>query len=70
MDKLLEQKVDRFLEENRDNIINDITRMCRIPAVRGEALPDEPFGKDCADVKILAFFISFILVLSPSSLIT
>ena len=54
MDKLLGQKVDRFLEENRDNIINDITRMCRIPAVRGEALPDEPFGKDCADALRLA----------------
>ncbi len=54
MNRELEQKVNRFLAENRDNIINDIIRMCRIPAVRGEALPGEPFGKDCADALRLA----------------
>ncbi|MBQ2865068.1 MAG: Sapep family Mn(2+)-dependent dipeptidase [Clostridia bacterium] len=57
MDKLLEQKVDQFLKENRDNIVNDLIKMSSVPAVRGEAGPGAPFGKDvaralqvCADV--------------------
>lgn len=54
MDKLLEQKVDAFLKENQDNIINDMIRMCSIEAVRGEPLPGEPFGKNCADALRLA----------------
>ena len=54
MDKLLEQKVDAFLKENQDNIINDIIRMCSIEAVRSEAREGEPFGKNCADALRLA----------------
>ncbi len=48
MDKLLEQKIDAFLQENRDNIVNDLIKMSRIPAVRGEAEEGAPFGKDVA----------------------
>ena len=48
MDKLLEQKIDAFLQENRDNIVNDLIKMSRIPAVKGEAEPGAPFGKDVA----------------------
>ena len=48
MDKQLEQKIDLFLEQNRDNIVNDLIKMTRIPAVCGKAEPGAPFGKDVA----------------------
>lgn len=54
MNKTLEQKVDAFIKENEENIINDMIRMCSIEAVRGEPLPGEPFGKNCADALRLA----------------
>lgn len=54
MNREIENKVDRFLSENRDNIINDIIKMCSVEAVRGEALPGEPFGKNCASALRLA----------------
>ena len=36
--------IDAFAEENRDNILRDITRLVAVPSVEGEAAPGAPFG--------------------------
>ena len=36
--------IDAFVEENRDNILRDITRLVAVPSVEGEAAPGAPFG--------------------------
>ncbi|MBO7275645.1 MAG: hypothetical protein J6V15_04655, partial [Clostridia bacterium] len=54
MDKMLETKIDAFLAENRDNIINDIIKMSCVPAVKGEAEEGAPFGKGPAQALEIA----------------
>ena len=36
--------IDAFAEENRDNILRDISRLVAVPSVGGEAAPGAPFG--------------------------
>ncbi len=36
--------IDAFVEENRDNILRDITRLVAVPSVEGYAEPGAPFG--------------------------
>ena len=36
--------IDAFVEENRDNILRDITRLVAVPSVEGAPEPGEPFG--------------------------
>ena len=36
--------IDAFAEENRDNILRDITRLVAVPSVEGEAAAGAPFG--------------------------
>ena len=36
--------IDAFVEENRDNILRDITRLVTVPSVEGAPEPGAPFG--------------------------
>ena len=40
-------KIDSFIENNKDAILNDLMDLVRIPSVRGEATENMPFGEDC-----------------------
>lgn len=40
----LSQKIDQFIEENKENILWDITRLVAVPSVEEEAQPEAPFG--------------------------
>ena len=44
MDQELSRKIDRFIEENRENILWDMTRLVGVPSVEGEPIPEAPFG--------------------------
>ena len=37
--------IDAFAEQNRDNILRDITRLVAVPSVEGTPEPGAPFGK-------------------------
>ena len=45
MNEELMRDVDRFVEENRENIIRDIGRLVAIDSVMGEEKPGMPFGE-------------------------
>ena len=36
--------IDAFVEQNRDNILRDITRLVAVPSVEGTPEPGAPFG--------------------------
>ena len=36
--------IDAFAEQNRENILRDITRLVAVPSVEGKAAPGAPFG--------------------------
>ena len=38
--------IDAFAENNRDNILRDITRLVAVPSVEGTPEPGAPFGKE------------------------
>lgn len=40
-------KIDCFIENNKDAILNDLMDLVRIPSVRGEAKENMPFGEEC-----------------------
>ena len=48
--KNLEAKIDAFIAENKENIINDITTLVKYPSVRGDAVDGAPFGVECKKV--------------------
>lgn len=39
------EKIDNYIEENKDAIINDLMALVRIPSVQSKALPSAPFGE-------------------------
>lgn len=43
-----DQLFTAWLEENRQQILEDWMALVRIPSVRGEAAPDAPYGIECA----------------------
>ena len=43
-------KIDAYLSENRDAIIENLKTLVRIPSILGEAVEGAPFGRDCLDV--------------------
>ena len=47
--------IDAFAEENRDNILRDITRLVAGPRVAGEAAPGAPFGPEHTDLPLPEF---------------
>lgn len=51
MDKMTGEKIDRFVEEHREEILSDLSTLIAIPSVSipGSKEP-EPFGKACAEV--------------------
>ena len=44
MNQDLSRLIDQFIEENKENILWDITRLVRVPSVEGKAEPGAPFG--------------------------
>lgn len=48
MDKKYDAVINEWIEENKDEIISEWTRLCKIPAIKGEAKENAPFGEDCA----------------------
>ncbi len=44
----LDQKIIAWLEEHREQLIEQWMELCRIPSVRGKAEEGAPFGKECA----------------------
>ena len=48
--KNLEAKIDAFIAENKENIINDITTLVKYPSVRTDAVDGAPFGEECKKV--------------------
>ncbi len=41
-------KIDKYIELHKEDILNDLLELVRIPSVRGEAKPDAPYGIECA----------------------
>ena len=48
IDKLLDQRIVAWVEENRRWILDNWMALARIPSVQGEAAEDAPFGVECA----------------------
>ncbi|MBQ6076376.1 MAG: Sapep family Mn(2+)-dependent dipeptidase [Lachnospiraceae bacterium] len=44
MDETLSRQIDAFIEENKDRILWDMTRLVGVPSVEGPAEEDAPFG--------------------------
>ena len=38
-------KIDKYIQENKQNILEDLMTLVRVPSVRGEATSDSPFGE-------------------------
>lgn len=58
MNEELMRDVDRFVEENRENIIRDIGRLVAIDSVMGEEKPGMPFGEGPAQALALGLEIA------------
>lgn len=43
-------KIDEYINTHRDEIIEDLLNLVRIPSVKGESKPDAPFGEKCAEM--------------------
>ena len=41
--------LDAFVAVNKENMLADLCTLARIPSVAGDAEPDAPFGKECAE---------------------
>ena len=39
-----------YIDSHKSEIVELLKELVRIPSVRGEAMPDAPFGKKCSDV--------------------
>lgn len=44
------ERIHNYIVRNKDEIVNILKELVKIPSVRGEASPDAPFGKACAEV--------------------
>ncbi len=44
------KQIHNYIINNRNEIVSNLKELVRIPSVRGEAAPGEPFGKACAKV--------------------
>lgn len=42
--------IDKYLEDNTENIIRDLALLVSVPSKRGEAEEGKPFGRACAEV--------------------
>lgn len=50
MEPLYKQKFHEYIQSNKDEIINVVKELVKIPSVRGEAETAAPFGKACAEI--------------------
>lgn len=41
-------KIDAYIQANKERILEDLLTLVRIPSVKGEAKPGAPFGDECA----------------------
>ncbi len=48
MDKKLDEKIKKYLEENRDNFIKDLRQLLSFNSVKGTAVEGKPFGEEPA----------------------
>lgn len=46
----MNNRIQVYLNEHRDEIVNTLKELVKIPSIRGEAEENAPFGKACADV--------------------
>lgn len=44
-----DKKIKEWIEKNRDTIIRDWINISKIPAIKGEAQENAPFGRECAE---------------------
>lgn len=44
------EKIHNYVVRHREEILKTLKELVKIPSVRGDALPDAPFGKACNDV--------------------
>ena len=58
MNEELMRDVDRFVEENRENVLRDIGRLVAIDSVMGEEKPGMPFGEGPAQALVLGLEIA------------
>ena len=47
---VLTDQIDKFLENNKEEILNTLMELMRVPSVKSEALEGMPFGKACFDM--------------------
>ena len=45
----IREQVHTYLHAHKAEILSDLETLVRIPSVRGESLPEMPYGKACAD---------------------
>lgn len=43
------EKIHNYVVEHKEEIVNTLKELVKIPSVRGAAAPDAPFGKECAN---------------------
>ena len=49
IDPKIREQVHTYLHAHKAEILSDLETLVRIPSVRGESLPEMPYGKACAD---------------------
>lgn len=47
---MYQKKLDQFIDDHREEMLEDLKRLIRIDSVKGEALPGKPFGEGPAKV--------------------
>ena len=40
-------KIDEYISENKDAIINDLMELVRVPSVQGKGAAGMPYGEEC-----------------------
>ncbi len=48
MNKKYDAVIDEWIKENKEEIISEWIRLCKIPAIKGEAKENTPYGEACA----------------------
>jgi len=48
VNKILDEKIDLWIEENKNYLIEKWMELCRIPSIKGEPEENAPFGLNCA----------------------
>jgi succinyl-diaminopimelate desuccinylase len=47
---MIKTKIDEYINQNKDNMIRDLSRLIAFRSVKSAAEPNAPFGKECAAV--------------------